>query len=93
MNNQSGNRPTPPGGPTQVSAHRAKGLLQAIVGAWQVSNLVAEKQVGGITAGNLEEMGNGLLEGWSKLSSVVLHMHQDHQEPQLALWNRDVLFC
>src|SRR5437667_9884395 len=44
MDNEPRNRSTSPRCPALGSAHRAKGLPQAIVSPWQVRNLISEKQ-------------------------------------------------
>jgi hypothetical protein len=66
-------------------------LLQAIIGAWQVSDLIAEKQMGSITAADLEEMSNGLGKGSTQLSGMLLHMQQHELKTQFSLCNRKVI--
>jgi hypothetical protein len=91
MDDQSRNGSTPSRSPTLRSSHRAKRLLEAIVGPWQVSDLVAEKQMRSITAAHLEEMSNGLGEGSTQLGGMLLHMQQHELETQFSLCNRKVI--
>src|SRR5690348_1668576 len=69
----------------------AKGLLEVIVGAWQIGNLITEKEVGSITLSHLEEMGNGLGEGSAELRGMLLHMEQHDLELQFSLFNAEII--
>lgn len=92
MDNEPRNRSTSPRCPALGSAHRAKGLLQAIVSPWQVSNLIAEKQMGSIAVGHFEKLSDSLLPTRIELAYLLLHMHQDQQKTQLALFCGNALF-
>jgi hypothetical protein len=73
-----------------METHLAKGLLQIMIGAWQIRNLLAEKQMGTIAPRHLEEMGDRLRPSPSQLRCMPLHMPQDDLKPQLALFYRQL---
>jgi hypothetical protein len=66
-------------------------LFQAIVGSWQIRDLIAEKQMGSIAASDLEKMSKSPLPVGSKLLCLLLHLHQNQQETQLAFFWTDIL--
>src|ERR1700737_983754 len=91
VHNQSRNGSTPSGDPALRSAYRAKGLFQAIVRSWQIRDLIAKKEMGSITLGDLEKMSNSLLPVGIKLLCLLLHMHQDQEKTQFELFWTHIL--
>ena len=69
-----------------MKPHLTKGLLQVIVGPWEVRNLIAEKEVGSVALRHFEEMGDRLRPRPSQLPGMLLHMPQDELKPQLSLF-------
>jgi hypothetical protein len=85
MNNETRKCTTSSGSSPLMKTDTTKGLLQIIVGAREVGNLITEKQVRSITLSDLKEMGNGLGEGPTELSGMLLHMQQHDLELQFSL--------
>lgn len=69
-----------------METHLTKGLLQIIVGPWQIRNLIAEKEMGSIAVRPLHEMGDRLPPPPSQLCCMPLHMPQDDLKPELSLF-------
>jgi hypothetical protein len=85
MNNQTWKCSTSSSGSPLMKTDMAKGLLQVIIGSRQVRDLITEKQVRSITMSHLKKMGNGLGEGPTELSGMLLHMQQHDLETEFSL--------
>jgi hypothetical protein len=91
VDNQPRKRPFSSSGSSLMGTDLTKGLLQIVVGPWQIRHLIAEKEMGAIALRHFEKMCQSLRPRPSQMGSMLLHMQQDHLKTELPFLDRPVM--